>query len=120
MGIDDKKAQLEGKKKEREAQGNLEEADIIDEEEYALIQSLKEAKVAYKANHEQLLQTNSSIEKSSYEVDRCRQALMADFDHWYTASFLGGEEETSKRIESDRGAYVNDPMDEDEQFEHMQ
>jgi len=114
--IDEKKALLEHKRNEREAQGNLDEADIIDEEEYSLIQTLKEAKHSYKANHEKLVCTNSDIETAATDVDRHRQALMADFDHWYSASFLGGDDD---RADPDRGA-MNDPMDEDEQFEHMQ
>jgi len=74
--IDVVKSKLDAKKMERDAVAQMseDEADIIDEEEYALIQESRAAKTSYKHNREKLVDCSAALENCVEEVDSARQA----------------------------------------------
>jgi len=118
--IDIIKVQLDRKKTEREAvaQTSEDEADIIDEEEYAFIQQCKAAKKTYKEFHETLVMCNAALDACSSEVDSARQNLLKSFDDWFVRSFTMVPDEIVTQV---AGSTISrDAMDDDEQFEQMQ
>jgi len=118
--IDELKARLEAKKAERQAvaAASGEEVDIIDEEEYALLQQVKAARRAYKEAHEELLSCNAALEACSEEADTARQELLKSFDEWYDQSFTPGPPAEAEE-EEEAAAGGGDAMDDDEQFEQL-
>jgi len=117
--IDKIKARLDEKRDERESQASADEAEIIDEEEYALIQSLKEVKTSYKTKYERMTQVSAEVVQKQEAIDLARQTLLADFEQWYVASFTDGEPAPAP-TSGQAPVPVEDPMDEDEQFEQLQ
>lgn len=116
--IDAIKAQLGAKKTEREAAAvSPQDSEIIDEEEYSMIQTLKAVKGTYKQNHEAMRQAAASHKEMATAADVSRQELLQLFDDW-CANSLG--DSGTPAIASPGGGAGDDPMDEDEQFEQMQ
>lgn len=123
VALDDKKAAREAA---REYGGGGGGAEIIDEEEYAYIQELKEAKAAYKESHAEMRAANAAMEGASVTADEKRAELLTSFDSWYTLSFseegeLGGGADAgllASQAGTDGG--LNDTMDEEEKFEQLQ
>ncbi|KAI9203521.1 P-loop containing nucleoside triphosphate hydrolase protein [Polychytrium aggregatum] len=60
---------------------------IIDEEEYTLLNTLKQLKAQYREQFDQLKHTRSDIEYCTRLVDQCRQKLMSEFEQWYEATY---------------------------------
>lgn len=124
--IDTLRVALDDKKAAREA--SLEYggggAEIIDEEEYAFIQELKEAKASYKQAHTEMRAANAAMESASQQADEKRAELLRQFDSWYTLSFSeeGVGDEASGLMTSQAGtdSGLNDTMDEEEKFEQLQ
>merc|ERR1712170_154197 len=70
-----------------------EEVDIvIREDEDIEIRRLKDLKVAYRADFDELKQLKSEVQYCQKLVDQCRQRLIQEFDNWYAESFLTGAE----------------------------
>lgn len=132
--IDAVKARLERKKLERAqaAAGQpSDEAEIIDEEEYAFIQELRAGKQDYKAAHESMTQATRSAESAALDADNARTELLNTFNQWYAASFTGGDVSAfnlsaqapmsaSLRQPSTAEIEPPEPMDDDEAFEQLQ
>ena len=117
--IDAIKAQLGAKKAEREAAAvSAQDAEIIDEEEYSMIQTLKAVKGTYKQSHEAMRQAATANAELANAADESRQELLRQFDEWCANSL--GDAGTPTIAATTGGGGGDDPMDEDEQFEQMQ
>ena len=121
---------LDSKKAEREANieyGGGGDSEIIDEEEYAYIQELKQTKQTYKEAHAEMRAATAAMESASSTVDETRAELLAQFESWYMLTFTEDEGEndamntSSKSIgELGQTASGHDDMDDDEQFDQLQ
>ena len=87
--IDDLKAEIEQKKLARAdrppvslPQGGGAAADVIDDEEFALLSRLKQAKARYRAAFDALTDERSTAEDVGSTVEQCRSHLLADFTTW--------------------------------------
>lgn len=110
-------AKIDAKKEERKSLGGTVE-EIIDEEEYSYIGSLKTAKNTYKTAHHSMLTARSQIQEATAQADEARKELLDSFNAWYAANF-------NDPIESYTAPPPPPPenkevMDDDEQFEQMQ
>jgi kinesin family protein 6/9 len=89
--IDAAKTRLDVKIRERTSGETYDPKDsesvVIDEEEYALINTMKPLKVAYREQYASLSDVRSEIEYCSRLVDQCRQRLMTEFEAWYVNSY---------------------------------
>ena len=118
--IDAIKEQLEAKKVERQAatSGSPEEAEIIDEEEYAFIQDLRSAKKRSRGSHEAMLAAADTVAAAASEVDSARQELLTQFNEWY-ATVHNEEPEPLVPKFDEPPPPTADVMDNDEQFEQL-
>jgi len=130
-GIDRVKLRLNAKKVEREAAAmSPEDAEIIDEEEYAFIQESKEAKRAYKDAHGAMTQATRDCETFAADAESARSELLSTFNEWYAMNFnepaiegstTGGAALTRSAVPTEpEAAAPGDVMDDDEQFEMLQ
>lgn len=78
MGFDDE---------DNGAQANTGRQEIIDEEELALIQKMKEQKKVYRQNFDNLKQTKSQLFYISQTIDTLKQQLVSTFEEWYSQTF---------------------------------
>ncbi len=88
------KTDLESRKSEREAlesKGVVAEKNIIDEEEYNMIQSIKTLKQEYQKSYDDLKNIRSEIDYCTHLVDQCRQKFMTEFEEWYETIYGGGQ-----------------------------
>lgn len=117
--IDALETQIEEKKSARlaaKSPGEREEMeDVVDEEEFLLMKSEREAKRAYRSAYEALRETRSEIEAAAARADQAKAALIADFDKWH-ADVLA--DESSPRAPSDDDD--DDKLDDQEQFDKME
>jgi hypothetical protein len=120
--IDTSKAALERKVVERVETGAGADVDIIDEEEYAIIQTLKAAKKAYKATHDEMRRASDELRALEADVDAARKGLVAAFEGWYALSFSPDDEPPDAPPVAPPPAAAPDKefMDEDEQFQQLQ
>lgn len=70
----------------RAARGDSEE-DVIDEEEYSLIKTLKELKRGYKDRFEELRRTKNESEEITQAIDQTRHRLIDEFDVWVEGKY---------------------------------
>ena len=117
--IDDMKAKLHAKQLERGQNEDGEEA-IIDEEEYTFIQSLKAAKVEYKAAHEAMTQATASFTKSTSDASNARAKLMSGFEEWYATGHETAGAATSQELLEPGPTESAEMFDNDEAFEALQ
>ena len=61
--------------------------EIIDEEELALIQKVKELKKIYRLNFDNLKQTKSQVFYIQQTIDTLKSQLVATFEEWYSQTF---------------------------------
>eukprot|EP01006_Ploeotia_vitrea_P062631 TRINITY_DN84155_c0_g1_i1.p1 TRINITY_DN84155_c0_g1~~TRINITY_DN84155_c0_g1_i1.p1 ORF type:complete len:738 (+),score=94.03 TRINITY_DN84155_c0_g1_i1:49-2262(+) len=85
MKIDELRVAVENKRREHDQIGVDDE--VLDEEEYKLLQSLKENKQAYKATYERMQAAKSAKDYCSRLVDQTRNKLMTEFDSWYESTY---------------------------------
>lgn len=78
MGFDDE---------ETGGQTNGGRQEIIDEEELALIQKMKDQKKVYRQNFDNLKQTKSQLFYISQTIDTLKQQLVSTFEEWYSQTF---------------------------------
>lgn len=65
--------------------------DIVDEEEFALMKELREAKRAYKNGFEQLQRTRQGMDAAQHAVDDLKNEIAAGFVAWNSAGHAEGE-----------------------------
>lgn len=87
--IDDVKSKIDDKRRERILNGGdvVNSNIIMDEEEYSLLNSLKQLKGQYKDQYDGLRRVRSDIDYCNKLVDQCRHRLMAEFESWYEATY---------------------------------
>ncbi|NXG75701.1 KIF9 protein, partial [Baryphthengus martii] len=61
---------------------------IIDEQEFSLIMKLKDLKEEHRAGSAELRDLEAEIQYCRQLVDQCRRRLIAEFEIWYSESFL--------------------------------
>lgn len=61
--------------------------EIIDEDELALLQRMKELKKNYRAYYADLKTIKSTCSQISQSIDQCKQKLVNDFEGWYDDNF---------------------------------
>ena len=61
--------------------------EIIDEEELALIQRMKEFKKVYRGNYDQLKDVKSQVFYIQQSIDSLKQSLVGAFEDWFTQNF---------------------------------
>ncbi|NXC47018.1 KIF9 protein, partial [Penelope pileata] len=89
--MEDIKKALEAQRQERSLQGEYVDEKghlIIDEKEFLLIMKLKDLKEEYRCSYAELQDLRAEIQYCQQLVDRCRHKLLAEFDVWYSESFL--------------------------------
>ena len=62
--------------------------DIIDEEELALLQKMKELKNFYKQNYNALKEAKGQVHYIQQTIDTLKQNLVSSFEEWYSQTFL--------------------------------
>ena len=61
--------------------------EIIDEDELALLQRMKELKKTYRASYAELKTVKSTCSQISQSIDHSKQKLVGDFEQWYDENF---------------------------------
>ncbi|KND02684.1 hypothetical protein, variant [Spizellomyces punctatus DAOM BR117] len=114
--IDDLKIKIDCKRHDRTCGVEIQRDDevVIDEEEYILLNSLKQLKQHYREQYEALRTVRADIEYCSRLVDQCRQKLMAEFEQWYEIQYGG------QLPEDGSDGQVEDLMDIGEKFDRLQ
>ncbi|TPX60633.1 hypothetical protein SpCBS45565_g07442 [Spizellomyces sp. 'palustris'] len=114
--IDDLKIKIDCKRHDRTSGVEIQRDDevVIDEEEYILLNSLKQLKQHYREQYETLRTVRADIEYCSRLVDQCRQKLMAEFEQWYEMQYGG------QLPEDGSDGQVEDLMDIGEKFDRLQ
>jgi kinesin family protein 6/9 len=82
--IDSLKERLEKKK---EVHADDADAIVVDEEEFAMISSLRASRDKYKISFAALKTLRSEIEYCQKLVDQCRQQNLAEFEHWLESRY---------------------------------
>ncbi|KAK7113745.1 kinesin-like protein KIF9 isoform X2 [Littorina saxatilis] len=130
--IDNTRQNLDRLRIEREAEGPTYNDDgdiIISEEEFLEIQKLKDLKVTYRNDHDELKHLKTQVQYCQKLVDQCRQRLLNEFDKWYAESFLSQTEDEQTSLVAGHGQRpgvflpVNPnamPEDEGEKFDRLQ
>eukprot|EP00163_Fabomonas_tropica_P022441 TRINITY_DN3912_c0_g1_i12.p1 TRINITY_DN3912_c0_g1~~TRINITY_DN3912_c0_g1_i12.p1 ORF type:complete len:770 (+),score=264.45 TRINITY_DN3912_c0_g1_i12:167-2476(+) len=129
--IDATKAALSAKTEARTATGA--DDDVIDEEEFALIKKLKDAKKQYRADYTKVTELKSEIDYTSRLIEQTRRTLLQEFDEWYTAAYgeIAGDTgdvvieatprpTSTQSTRSKKGGGLDEELDEEEQFEAME
>ncbi|XP_035172011.1 kinesin-like protein KIF9 [Oxyura jamaicensis] len=89
--MEDIKKALEAQRQERWQQGEYVDEKghlIVDEEEFLLIMKMKDLKEEYRSAYAELQDLKAEIQYCQHLVDRCRNKLIAEFEIWYSESFL--------------------------------
>eukprot|EP00899_Mesostigma_viride_P022312 jgi/Mesvir1/3265/Mv16400-RA.1 len=90
--IDNLKVQIDEKKAARDAAGGgadtPEGAEVLDEEDLALLLRLKEQKKEYRTAFEELKVVKSEVEYTQQLVDQSTQQLLLDFSQWYEKTYF--------------------------------
>ena len=72
--------------------------EIIDEEELALLQKMKELKRIYRENFEKLRESKAQVFYIQQSIDSLKQSLVGAFEDWYTQNFDDGEDLMSSLV----------------------
>uniref|UniRef100_A0A8C3BB11 Kinesin-like protein n=1 Tax=Cairina moschata TaxID=8855 RepID=A0A8C3BB11_CAIMO len=89
--MEDIQKALEAQRQERWQQGEYVDETghlIIDEKEFLLIMKMKDLKEEYRAAYTELQDLKAEIQYCQHLVDQCRNKLIAEFEIWYSESFL--------------------------------
>lgn len=62
-------------------------SEIIDEEELALIQRMKDLKRTYRMSYDQLKEIKSQVFYISQTIDSLKQSLVSAYEDWYSLNF---------------------------------
>jgi kinesin family member 6/9 len=118
--IDELKAALDAK----QAQRSADDKDVIDEEEFALVKSLKDAKKAYRDSYEELKVVKSETDYLTKVIDQSRAELVSNFETWSERVVLTLRDrfsEIQSREEAQpAGVGGDDVLDNGEMFERLE
>lgn len=129
--IDASRHKLDKLRVDREAEGPAYNDDgdiIISEEEFLEIQHLKDLKMTYRTDFDELKHLKTQVQYCQKLVDQCRQRLLNEFDKWYAESFLNAADEDQTSLVAGHGLRhgvflpINPnavPEDEGEKFDRL-
>ncbi|XP_052814626.1 kinesin-like protein KIF9 isoform X2 [Mya arenaria] len=106
VDIDTTRSNLDRLKDERENAGPTYNEDgdvVISEDEFLQIKRLKDLKLAYRNDFEELKNLKAEVQYCQRLVDQCRQRLIQEFDNWYAESFLNQAEEPQTSVAAGHG-----------------
>ncbi|GIL72545.1 hypothetical protein Vretimale_4317 [Volvox reticuliferus] len=98
--LDSLKAREEELKRQR-VQQQGEGSQVLDAEEFDILMRIKELKVSYKENYNELQVVKSEVDYTQGLVDQCNKELLLEFTEWYEATYGqppaddGGDDDTS-------------------------
>jgi kinesin family protein 6/9 len=114
QSIDEVKQRLDQRK---DMTGHLATSDgveVMDESHFADLAELKKCKLEYRSQQANLDQLKLEISHCQQFVERSRQKLVQEFDHWYQVSFLG------EGVEVDTDLQVKMAESDGELFDRLQ
>lgn len=119
--IDATSAELSRMRNERIARGD---DDVVDDNEFALVGTMKDTKLQYRKLYDELSQLKDERDVSTRSVDAAKRRLVEDFDQWYNQQFeaAGGypSSQNASPLKSSRYAQLDDDLDEGERFEALE
>ena len=127
MDIERLQATIDSKRTERRATSDYVDADadeVIDEEEFAVLQQLKAAKALSREHYSILNDVKARLAQVKFEVDSSRSELVAAFENWYRAMY--GEEaeaaldDAPEDDEQLNGSGADEFMDDGERFDQLE
>mmetsp|Transcript_12708 Transcript_12708/g.19993 ORF Transcript_12708/g.19993 Transcript_12708/m.19993 type:complete len:403 (+) Transcript_12708:2-1210(+) len=122
--IDSLKVQLETRREA--AAGSAEKSGgeiVVDEEEYALVRTLKSKKQEYRESYEELKMYKSEVEYLNKRTEQARAKLVVEFETWYKASYededvtMVGMGDVSTVLDEQEDGEV---MDDGEKFDRLE
>jgi len=140
LRIDELSTQVEDKKRERlqakrftspssklggQVAGLGSTDDVVDEEEFRLMQKQREAKKVYRAAYEDLAALKDELERCAKETDALKMDLVGGFEEWHKRAL---EDQKPKDLFGDTGEFNHtgrssgegDELDDQEVFEQME
>eukprot|EP01028_Stygiella_incarcerata_P008109 TRINITY_DN3446_c0_g1_i1.p1 TRINITY_DN3446_c0_g1~~TRINITY_DN3446_c0_g1_i1.p1 ORF type:complete len:836 (+),score=260.83 TRINITY_DN3446_c0_g1_i1:145-2508(+) len=120
--IDSLRMKLDEKRSDRGGEGSSGETEIIDEEEFVLMNELKDARRGYREAYDILRETKKELEYMESAVIASKEKLVPAFEEWYSSRYreesaLEGGETEDEGIQLDANG---DVLDEGEKFERME
>ncbi|GIL43450.1 hypothetical protein Vafri_920 [Volvox africanus] len=98
--LDSLKAREEELKRQR-VQQQGEGSQVLDAEEFDILMRIKELKVSYKENYNELQVVKSEVDYTQGLVEQCNKELLLEFAEWYEGTYgrppadEGGDDDTS-------------------------
>lgn len=114
--IDDAKDRLLRKRAERDADGSRGDEELIDEEEYAIIQNLKDLKQQYRDSFEQHRGVKMEVSQIEHSMQSTKLKLVQAFEAWYDDRYG----HLNKEVTSETAGKSDERFDPQEQFDMME
>lgn len=115
--IDDCKERLARKRANRDVDTSRDE-ELIDEEEYAIIQNLKELKTEYRDAFEQHRTIKMDVSHIEHNMQQTKMKLVQAFESWYDEKF--GDMAKDAGQDSSLNQKLGERLDPEEQFDMME
>jgi vacuolar-type H+-ATPase subunit I/STV1 len=112
--IDEAKERLDRKQADKAMDPSGRDEELIDEEEYALIKSLKETKLQYREAFETHKRVRTEVMQVERSIQQCKSKLVQAFEEWYDLQY--GQAQRAKAAELPQG----DKFDSQEMFDLME
>jgi kinesin family protein 6/9 len=96
--IDEAKERLDRKQADKAMDPSGRDEELIDEEEYALIKSLKETKLQYREAFETHKRVRTEVMQVERSIQQCKSKLVQAFEEWYDLQH--GQAQRAKAAES--------------------
>jgi len=112
--IDEAKERLDRKQADKGMDPSGRDEELIDEEEYALIKSLKETKLQYRDAFETHKRVRTEVMQIERSIQQCKSKLVQAFEEWYDLNY--GQAQRAKAAEPLQG----DKFDSQEMFDLME
>jgi len=118
--IDEGKERLSRKRNDRDADTSRDE-EMIDEEEYAIIQSLKDLKQQYRDGFEQHRQVKMDVIQIEHNMQQTKMKLVQAFEGWYDEKYghLTGDVKADTMGKTEKFG-TGERFDPQEQFDMME
>ena len=96
-------------------------SDVLDEEEFAALQALREAKAAYRAAFDEVRNARARAEPAGAAEREAKRALLDAFSAWHSAGGFTADGNDANGGEADEMAEDDDgdPLDASEQFDRV-
>jgi len=114
--IDEAKERLNRKRAERDADVSRGDEELIDEEEYAIIQNLKDLKQQYRDSFEHHRVLKMDVSQIEHSMQQTKLKLVQAFEAWYEDKYGHLSKETASEVADKQG----ERFDPQEQFDMME